>query len=325
MNYTRVHRLLKVVTLIQSGPGWTARRLAEECGVDERSIYRDLNELEGVGIPYFFDDATNGYRIRGDFFLPPVQLAPDEALALAVLCEQIAEPDQIAFVRPAWRALAKVMAALPASVRDEVSEVTRAMTIQTAASMPSDGHRDVYEQIQDAILERKSLVCRYESLNAEGDGEEFDFEPYALFFSVRAWYAIGYHSGRDAVRYLKINRFSMVSRTHRPYQVPAGFSVESFLGNAWRMIRGEVEHEVEIHFDASFAQTVSDTRWHKTQEFEFHEDGSATFRCTVAGLDEIVWWVLSHGPHCRVVGPPELADRVRDLARKTAAAYSSGK
>jgi len=73
---------------------------------------------------------------------------------------------------------------------------------------------------------------------------------------------------------------------------------------------------------ASFAQTMADTRWHPTQEIEEHPDGSSTFRCTVDGLDEIVWWVLSMGPHCVVKSPPELAQRVRDLADRTAANYA---
>lgn len=38
------------------------------------------------------------------------------------------------------------------------------------------------------------------------------------------------------------------------------------------------------------------------------------FRCKVDGLDEIVWWILSMGPHCVVNKPPELADRVGELA-----------
>jgi predicted DNA-binding transcriptional regulator YafY len=41
----------------------------------------------------------------------------------------------------------------------------------------------------------------------------------------------------------------------------------------------------------------------------------------VSGLDEIKWWVLSHGPHCRVIRPAELADRVARLAKETAAQY----
>jgi predicted DNA-binding transcriptional regulator YafY len=89
------------------------------------------------------------------------------------------------------------------------------------------------------------------------------------------------------------------------------------------MIRGTPEHEVEILFDAEFANTVADTQWHKTQEVEFHEDGSATFRCTVAGLDEIVWWVLSMGPHCEVRAPDELRERVRTAAMEMALRYTS--
>ncbi|HMN41814.1 MAG TPA: YafY family protein [Phycisphaerales bacterium] len=323
MSYTRIHRLLRIITLIQSDPGWTAKRLAEECAVDERTIFRDFNELEGVGIPYFFDPDTGGYRIGKDFFLPPVQLSPDEALALAVLCEQVAQSDQIAYLRPAWRAMAKVMAALPVSVRDEVAGLARATTIRTAASMPGDGHQDVYEQIRDAILDRTALVCRYESNSGESDAEEFDFEPYSLMFAMRAWYAIGFHAGRAGVRTLKLSRFAMIRPTHRPYQIPPTFSVDAHLGNAWRMIRGTPDHAVEIRFDAAFAQTVSDTRWHKTQEFEFHPDGSTTFRCTVSGLDEIVWWVLSHGPHCRVIKPPELAERIRQHAKDTLDLYAA--
>lgn len=320
MAYTRVHRLLKIITLIQANPGWTAKRLAEECGVEERTIFRDLNELAEVGIPYFFDSATGGYRIRSDFFLPPIQLAPDESLALALLCEEVAQADQIAFLRPAWRALSKILAGLPAGVRDEIAEITQATTIRTAASVPSSGHEDVYEQIREAILDKTALVCRYESASGN-ESDEFDFEPYGLFFSVRAWYAIGYHSAHNAVRTLKINRFTALRPTRRPYQIPHGFNIDSYLGNAWRMMRGDTDYNVELRFDAEFVSTISDTCWHKSQKFEFHEDGSATFRCTVSGLDEIVWWVLSHGPHCQVLQPPELAHRVHRLAKATSDLY----
>lgn len=322
MSYTRVHRLLKIVTLIQAQPGWTAKRLAAECGVDERTIFRDMNELQGVGIPVRFDQSGAGYQIDGDFFLPPVHLTPEEALSLALLCEQVAEPEQIAHLRPAWRAMAKIQNQLPRSVREDVQKVAEKVTIRTAASTPSDGHTDVYERVKEAIAERRALVCQYESVDGASDGEEFDFEPYALFFSVRAWYAIGHHSGRGATRCLKLNRFTKVSPTLRPYEVPEGFTVEGYLGNAWRMMRGETEHEVVVRFTPSFAETVSDTRWHKTQAFEFEADGSAVFRATVAGLDEVSWWVLSYGPGAVVLEPPELAARVRELAAATASRYA---
>jgi predicted DNA-binding transcriptional regulator YafY len=323
MSYTRVHRLFRIVTLIQAKSTWTAKSLAQECGIDERTIFRDLKELEGVGVPIIFDSATGGYRIAGDFFLPPLQLSTDEALALTLLCEQVAEPEQIAYMLPAWKALAKIQSHLPTSVREEVSELSRSIAIRISASVPADGHDDVYRRMMLAISSRTALVCRYESTDRTSAEEDFDFEPYTLFFCVRAWYVIGLHHGRNALRSLKLNRFTRVTATKRRYEIPGDFSVEGYFGNAWRMIKGDREHDVELEFTPAFAQTVGDTRWHHTQTIDHHEDGSATFKCRVAGFDEIVWWILSHGPNCRVVSPPELRDKVRELAKSTAALYEA--
>jgi predicted DNA-binding transcriptional regulator YafY len=321
MPTTRLHRLLAIVTLVQARSTWTAKSLATECGVDERTIYRDLNDLAESGIPITFDEAAGGYRINADFFLPAIHLSVEETLALTLLCEEIAKPQQIPFTLPAWKALAKIQSTLPQSIREEASERSRNIAVRTSQAISSDDDADVYQRMLVATVNRKALVCRYESLDPTSAQDLFDFEPYSLFFCVRAWYAIGFHSGRQAVRCLKLNRFTKVSPTQRPYDIPADYSLDGFLGNAWRMIRGTPETDVVLEFTPSFAQTVGDTLWHRTQSLEYREDGSALFRCRVAGFDEISWWILSHGPNCRVVEPPALRDLVRDLAARTAALY----
>lgn len=255
-------------------------------------------------------------------FLPPVQLTPREALALCLLCGEIAEKEQIPFTRPAWMGLTKLLATLPASARQEAMTAADSVVVQTAAATPPDGHLDVYQRVQRSIATRTALRCRYEAAGRDGDDGEFEFEPYALYFAVRAWYAVGLHNERDGIRTLKLNRFTMVSPTERSFQIPDGFSLDGLLGNAWRMIRGEPDYEVELRFDPQFAETIADTLWHKTQRLEEHEDGSLTFRCTVAGLNEIVWWVLSMGPHCRVIAPEELREQVKNAVRTTADLYS---
>src|SRR5690606_8879844 len=122
-DYSRIHRLLRILTLIQGSDGWTARRLAAECGTTERTIYRDMKMLEGAGIPYFHDARTNGYCIRRDFFLPPVQMTLDEALALAVLAEQVGAQEQIPFTRSAGKAITKIRSQLPAGLREELNRI----------------------------------------------------------------------------------------------------------------------------------------------------------------------------------------------------------
>lgn len=321
--YTRVHRLLRILTLIQSGPGWGPQRLADECAVTVRTIHRDMDELKAVGVPWTFDASSKGYVIDRAFFLPPVHLTLDEALALVALCEEVARNEQIPLLRPAWRAVVKLRSQLPESTRKQLAELGRFIAIRTARSMAGDDVADVYDKVQAAIESRSRLRCRYESNTGDEEGW-FLFEPYVLFFSVRAWYVIGLHHGRGehgALRCLKLSRFTGLELTDESFDGANGFSLDGYLGNAWRMIRGETDYHVAIWFDPAFANTISETQWHHTQEVEFCADGSAIFRCVVAGLDEIVWWVLSMGPHARVLEPAELAERVKTAAASVSALY----
>jgi proteasome accessory factor B len=328
-DYSRIHRLLKILTLIQGESGWTAQALADECGTSTRTIYRDLRMLEGAGIPYFFDEEKNCYQVRRDFFMPPVSLGLDESLALIALSEHIGGKEQIPLTKPAARAIAKIRSLLPGRIRDEIERLDKHIAIQLARAGPCEGIADVYDHVRNAIARKRVLHCNYESIErsrtskAEADG--FEFRPYTLFFSQRAWYVIGHHGGRDAVRCLKLNRFIEVQPTKKPYAIPDDFSVDDHLGNAWRMIRGNKTYNVELSFDAEFAETIADTHWHETQEVAWQEDGTILFRCRVDGLDEIVWWILSMGPHCVIRKPAGLARRVQQLASATASQYERSK
>jgi predicted DNA-binding transcriptional regulator YafY len=132
---------------------------------------------------------------------------------------------------------------------------------------------------------------------------------------------VGHHGLHDEIRTFKLNRFADMQATTQKYEIPKSFTLAKYLGNAWRMIRGAKRHDVELIFDPTFAETISDTSWHPTQEFDNLPDGSLRFTCTVDGLDEIVWWVLSMGSHCKVIQPPELAERVQLEARKMQTLY----
>ncbi len=323
--YTRVHRLLKLVLLVQTGRH-RAADLARECATSTRNIYRDLRELEGAGVPVRFDHASGCYRLAAGHHLPPMQLTIDECLALALLGEQLGGRRQIPYLSEAMHGLRKIEAVLPPAIRTQLEEDRGSLEVRTAAAEPADQHRDVYEKLRTAIRERTVVEIAYEpATSSRGRGEQhFEFEPYALFFSVRAWYVVGRRRDLGEVRNLKLSRFAALRIGTTRYRIPRSFSLESHLGNAWGMIRGARDQRVEVRFDAAFAPTVSDTIWHRTQEVQEHPDGSCTLRFTVSGIDEISWWVLSMGPHCRVIRPKALAVRVRDLAAQTAKTYAVG-
>ncbi|MHB1156051.1 MAG: helix-turn-helix transcriptional regulator [Phycisphaerales bacterium] len=323
--YTRIHRLLQILAIIQSQSGWNAQRLSKKCGTTERNIYRDLKQLEAAGVPVLFDQDTDGYRVRKDFFIPPVHVTLEEALSLIVLGEQIGQHEQVPFTGPSLRAIEKMRGHIPRQFHEAIDAVTPHMEIRLAASEGNDLPRDVYETVRAAIANRRMLRCDYESAQSgsNGDRRPFLFKPYCLFFGQRAWYVVGWHGRHCQLRCLRLGRFTRCELTDKPFAIPDDFSIRKYLGKAWRMMPGGPLYRVAIQFDAEFADTVAETHWHDTQMIDYQDDGSITFHCEVEGLDEIVWWVLGYGPHSQVLEPLELVERVKVLHQSAADRYQA--
>jgi predicted DNA-binding transcriptional regulator YafY len=215
VDYSRIHRLLKILTLIQGSKGWTPRRLALECGTTERTIYRDMKMLEGAGIPYFFDEQEKCYSIRRDFFLPPLQLTLDEALSLAVLAEHVGGAEHVPFTKAASRAISKVRGQLPAGIRNELGRIEDRVAIKLAATNPPEGAQDVFQVVRAALASRKALRCKYDSMNGHAGPAEngaFILKPFTLFFNHRAWYVVG-HRRMSHIASRRISRSNSIWAT----------------------------------------------------------------------------------------------------------------
>jgi predicted DNA-binding transcriptional regulator YafY len=321
MASVQVARLLRLLTLLRARTARNAKAIAAEMEITERTVYRDLNTLELAGVPYRFDKEDGGYRIDGDFFLPPMQLTLGEAMALSVLASQLAGRGQVPFLEDAWRAVTKIRAQLPAAIREEVADGDGHIRVEAARVSPQKGCQPHFEMIRRAIASRRKVRCRYDG--GKSVRSPFLFRPYALFFGQRAWYVIGHSEAAGAERSLKLNRLRKVEPTDRPYMIPDGWTLERSLGRAWRMIRGDRRYLVRIRFDRECGRNVADTLWHATQRITWCGDGECLFECEVDGLDEILWWVLGYGGHATVLSPSDLMQKVAAVADDLSARYAT--
>ncbi len=309
-----IERVIKLLTLLQGSKHLNASLLADALNVTERTVYRDLKRLEKGGIPIRFDEAKGGYSIERRMFLPPVEFTTEEVCAMLLLCDSDALGDDVPLVQPASSGAAKLRAMLPESIRDMIDEVMPRVQLHYAAT-EGEGAGDVWSVVSEAIATKRSLRCQYDSVHSQQDRQEetFRFDPYDLYFGQRAWYVIGLHHGRltdsvsenQAVRTLKLARFSSVVLMEDPFEIPDSFSLDEYLGQAWRMIKGTSgPQRVRIRFSAESAETVAETMWHASQDVIWNDDDTTDMLFDVDGLDEITCGCSGTGRTQRCSSPP---------------------
>src|SRR5947208_7152363 len=80
---SRTERLAEIERMLfRSAHGMRAVEIADACGVDRRTIYRDLDMLSTIGVPIWQDGGRFG--IVRDQYLATVRLNFNEAVALFV-------------------------------------------------------------------------------------------------------------------------------------------------------------------------------------------------------------------------------------------------
>ncbi len=79
---------------------------------------------------------------------------------------------------------------------------------------------------------------------------------------------------------------------------------------------GQGEHEVVIRFNPRAADYVREKKWHESQQLRELKSGGVELSLKLSSLAEIERWVLSWGGDATVVKPKELAEAVKNAAKK---------
>ena len=79
----RADRLFRIVQLLRQGRVVTAAKLGEKLEVCDRTIYRDVRDLQLSGTPIEGEPGI-GYTLRRDMDLPPLMFTSKELTALVL-------------------------------------------------------------------------------------------------------------------------------------------------------------------------------------------------------------------------------------------------
>ncbi|NNL36187.1 MAG: YafY family transcriptional regulator [Silicimonas sp.] len=205
----RAHRLFQIVQHLRGGRLTTARALAEKLEVSERTIYRDIADLIGSGVPVE-GEAGVGYVMREGFDLPPLMFTRDEIVALVAGARLIRAWGGAAMAAAAEEALIKIGAVLPDDAR------ARAEAVQVHAfQMPEldDRSRQLLDRIESATDARTRLTLEYS--DEAGARTERDVRPLGLWFWGKVWTLVAWCELRNDFRMFRVDRIAHMSEGDR--------------------------------------------------------------------------------------------------------------
>ncbi len=208
--------------LLQEGKVRTARFLGEKLEVSERTIYRDIGDLIGSGIP-IDGEAGVGYLLRDEYRLPPLMFTSEELQALALGALMVNAWADGKMASTTTTAIRKIESILP----DNLKEETRLQAIQVPGFGMRKGLRDNLELVRSAAEANSKLHIQYHSLQ---DAEtERVIWPMMLYFWGNKWTLGAWCELRHDFRSFRIDLMRSIESTGQQYEPVPGRDLEAFI------------------------------------------------------------------------------------------------
>jgi predicted DNA-binding transcriptional regulator YafY len=211
-------RLLRLLSLMSSGRSWTCPELAEQLGVTDRTVRRDITRLRELG--YGIESTMGpwgGYRLGRGSTIPPLVFDDEEALAVAVGIRAAALSGVSGSDQAALSALLKLRQVLPARIADRLDELDAAVT---HTPLPEG------DQISPALLLDLATGCRRGQRvhltyrDRGGTTSTRHVDPYRLVYTGRRWYFVAYDVTRQDWRTFRADRIHGVTPTGQAVALP---------------------------------------------------------------------------------------------------------
>ena len=310
-------RLLRLLSLLQARREWSGRELADRLEVSGRTIRRDIERLRELGYPVdALTGPTGGYRLHAGTAMPPLLLDDDEAVAIAVGLRSAAGASVTGIEETSVRALVKLEQVLPSTLRRRVNALGAA-----TATLPAGGPRidaECLTAIAGACRDRERLRFPYRS--RDGSESRRLVEPHSLVNLGRRWYLVAWDCDREDWRTFRVDRLERPSPAGTRFaarEVPGG-DPAAYVASKLSGAAG-IHARVTLHAPA---ERVAERASYMGGTVEPIDDGRCEYRASDESLDWLALRIAMLGVDFEVHEPPELAERLLELAaRFTRAAH----
>jgi predicted DNA-binding transcriptional regulator YafY len=220
-------RLLSILMLLQTRGQMSARELAAEFEVSERTIHRDIDQLSAAGVPVYAERGrSGGFRLLDGYRTRLTGLTEPEAEAL-FLAGLPGPAAQLGLADLLSTARLKLMAALPAHVQPNAERIASRFHLDPAGWFRVENPHPALKQVAQAVWSGLVLKLDYRRAG-KADTYARRLGPLGLVLKGGVWYLVAL-SGK-AIRTYRVANISHVEITDEAFERPTSFD----LAEHWR-------------------------------------------------------------------------------------------
>jgi predicted DNA-binding transcriptional regulator YafY len=313
----KADRLISLLLLLQSRRQCSARVLAEQLEVSERTIYRDVDALCAAGVPIYAERGSNGGIVLADGYRRALtNFGEDEIRALFVSgASALAD---LGLERGLHRALEKLHGGL-AAVQRRAAEKSRArIHLDQRRWNQPEPPRAVLTTLRRAVWDDRCVRMRYEDRNRESTTRRVD--PLGLVSKAGVWYLVARSNAE--LRSFRVERIRSVEELAERFERPANFDLERYWSeSAARFAQssrsGECAVLLRVRHEALDRLTLY---W--PAEIESRGERDALVRVTFPGREIALFQLLAWSDAATLLEPAELCREVVARARQALKRYA---
>lgn len=308
----KIDRLLSIVILLMNRPLIQAKELADMFEVSVRTIYRDIDSINGAGIPVVTYQGAGG----------GIGLMEGYRLDRNVLTEH-----ELAYIFTALQSVSSYGGGEHSLLMEKISSVIppsqtaafRSKTTQLIVDFSPWGLQRPLEERLSLLKEalEETAAVSFEYVAADGKISRRSVDPYTLVLKGRAWYLYGFCAEREDFRLFKLLRMKSLIKEKRSYvrqelplkELPwsSGWSDPPDTTPVVLHFSAEGRHLAEDYFDYS----------------ELRPDGNGGYTVTVYYPEDnwLYGFLLGFGTAAEVLEPEHIRLRLGEIAARVAATY----
>ena len=219
----RADRLFQIVQLLRRRrSATTAAYIAERLGISERTVYRDIADLNLAGTP-IDGEAGVGYRLRPGYDLPPLMFTRDEIEALVLGARIVRQFGDPPLARASDAILSKVATVIPADLAPLLAETPLFVPSSNSARRSADA----LTTVREALSGRRKLRMKY--VGPTGDGTERTVRPLGVFFWGRTWTLAAWCELRHDFRNFRLDRANELVTLDQTFEEEPGKTLRDLL------------------------------------------------------------------------------------------------